>query len=173
MEKADEKVNILQKINCKLKNAGIDFHIYNYILPAILPIVGLFICLSPNFKIINWKNIYLSSLSQLLYFSFFILISNMVLLYSKDRSRTCGVHLVAAVIILFVYICFSINLYSEFHVFGYIEIPLWTIAVGIILYLVIGVYAMNPEAPYNENEITTEISVNKENQENKTDEELN
>lgn len=175
-ENASKKDNILKTLHKKIINAGSDFHVYNYILPAILPILGLIVCMFCNTSNeIDWKTFFLSSYSQLLYFSFFILISNTVILHNKTNTKANSIHLVAALIILFIYIGYSSNLYNKNHIFKNWEICIWTIIVITILYLVIGIYAMNPNSPYNNNEedITTEISVNKANQENKTDEELN
>jgi len=174
-ENVSKKDNILKTLHKKLINAGVDFHVYNYILPAILPIIGLIVCMLCNTSNeTDWKNFFLSSYSQLLYFSFFILISNTVILLNKTNTKAKSIHLIAALIILFLYIGYSSNLYNINHIFKIWEICIWTIIVITILYLVIGIYAMNPDSPYNNNEedIITEMSVNKANQETTTDEEL-
>lgn len=97
------------------------------------------------------------------------------MLYSKTISKTLSANLVISVIFIIIYISFSLNLYNPLYKFGWPEIILWLFIILVALYSVIGVYAMNPESPYNnnENDITTEISLNRASQENTTDDELN
>lgn len=175
-ENASKKDNIIKTLHKKLKTAGCDFHMYNYVLPAFVPIAGIAIALAiTNLKNAKWQDFCVSSLSQLLYFAFFILISNTILLYSKTISKTRSANLVISVIFIIIYISFSLNLYNPLYKFGWPKIILWLFIILVALYFVIGVYAMNPESPYNnnENDITTEISLNRASQENTTDDELN
>lgn len=45
-ENASKKDNIIKTLHKKLKTAGCDFHMYNYVLPAFVPIAGIAIALA-------------------------------------------------------------------------------------------------------------------------------
>ena len=112
------------KIVNNLKNwfvsCDMSFHIFSWVIPAILPIIAVYILIFVLSKITgsmsanNFVNIFMNFVCQLLYFSFLLLINNSALYYYYEKENqtkkdpSFAISIFIAIIILLCYVGFTL-----------------------------------------------------------------
>ncbi len=149
--------DFLQKIINWFKEFGLPFHMFNWGLPAILPILAvcLFSFVAQKMGMVFEKNNYINFLinfgSQLFYFSFLLLINNAALYYLKENNKQKNdftISITFAMLLLLFYTASTIFIITNCKNCGFktaIFILLLSIIVSIIsIYL----YSRNIDASY-------------------------
>lgn len=140
------------------KNYTLSFHMYNWILPALCPIiaVGLFFWVLKKLKldVITCSNLFMNFSSQLFYFSFLLLINNIAIYYIYGKSKQSNLFTLS---LFFAILTFLIYVANTFFVLSNSQCDIITvIAISLISIIFsctsVYLYSKNAEAAFNIND---------------------
>ncbi|MDD5022433.1 MAG: hypothetical protein PHR82_09955 [Endomicrobiaceae bacterium] len=153
-------------------SAGYQFHGYNWILPAIFPLVAFLIIILFSNSHTSWYEFYIVGISQFMYFTVFTSVLNMAIINKKkqDSSNDFFTSLLILLIVMVAYISLSYNKFVSTESYKCVHIAVISFFTLTTFLLSIMLYSKYCESFNNNNPSSEKFANDKYSQENDIEE---